>query len=781
MSSTRTIADPFSTLTLRPARVLGQQVPETAGIAGIWWCLIVLISITSNAALLVAQQAAIRLMAPLIGSSIETWSAILGVFLLGIAIGNWISGRLADQYSSIALLVAGLILGSISMFLMPVAVEWIAEAQFFAMLSLEVQILSAAFIVCLLPGITLSLVTPPSIRSLVLCSSEIGSVSGRIFAWGTFGSLLGNYVTGFVLLAMFGVHVIVAATSALLLLLAIIAIVVGRSAVLPRARSVEALSLRGIRNDKAAETPAVGVVATSGPALWYPQALVVVIACSFVSGALEGAAFRILAPLVGVSMFLSAGVVGVILAGMATGNAVGGRIARRCGSVTALRNSLAGCAAGTLAVAPFWKIAISNGFFSDLPMIPQVIAWSFSLFFIPAMALGTITPQVIQLTLRDMRRTGEVAGQIYAWSTIGCIAGIFVSAWFLIEAVGAIRTSILCGIVPVGMLWMISRSERDRNRTETRVLAGAFSAAGLLLLLVCKSPYDRESKYFSLAVTDDVVDQREVKMLLLDRLVHSAIDLNDPEFLHYPHERVQGDLTRNAATLARAKKQTPRILVIGGGGYSFPRWVEAQSDLNDVEIDVVEIDPAVTEIAHDKLGLSRQTRITSIHMDGRQFVKSASAGSYDLVIQDAVNDLSVPWHLMTDEYNQLIRRLLRPDGMYLLTVIDNVESGRFLASAIRTMQSAFSDTQLLAPQETKALRGRSVFIISGHNQQQPKGMPDSKDSANWWKARSTAHVFPKQKIIDLLARWGSASPLLTDDFAPVDMLMSSHFLKTNGP
>ena len=109
MSSIRSIAEPFGALTLRSSAISGMQKPATADVTRVWWCLIVVVSLVSNAALLIAQQVAIRLMAPLIGSSIETWSAILGFFLLGIAIGNWISGKLADRYSSTTLLVAGLL------------------------------------------------------------------------------------------------------------------------------------------------------------------------------------------------------------------------------------------------------------------------------------------------------------------------------------------------------------------------------------------------------------------------------------------------------------------------------------------------------------------------------------------------------------------------------------------------------------------------------------------------------------------------------------------------
>jgi hypothetical protein len=429
-----------------------------------------------------------------------------------------------------------------------------------------------------------------------------------------------------------------------------------------------------------------------------------------------------------------------------------------------------------------------------MSLIPQILVWSFTLFLLPAIAFGTITPQVIRLSVRSVKNSGKISGQLYAWSTVGCIVGILVAAWFSIETFGAIRTTILCGMIPVALALLTGKAAGTRTMkateevsqassagTDPRMIPAALLVAAVALLLVCKSPYSRESRYFSLAVDDDVLDGREVKVLVLDRLVHSAIDLDDPSFLHYPHERIQGDFTRAAARDARAAGRTPRILVIGGGGYSFPRWVESQSDLHDVIVDVVEIDPAVTEIAHDLLGLSRDTRINSIHMDGRQYVKAAPAASYDLVIQDAVNDFSVPYHLMTAEYNALIQRLLQPDGVYLLTVIDAMESGRFLASAVRTVQRSFGETHLLAPPETHKIRDRSVYVIGGRLPATTTGVSNaqtaSQASTTWWNDRSYAHIFTEQEVTSLLERRGDSSPVLTDDYAPVDTLMTSHFLE----
>ena len=80
---------------LRSRSLSRSNSADTKDVFATWRYLIVAVSIVSNASLLICQQVAIRLLAPLIGSSIETWSAILGVFLLGIAIGNFLAGQIS--------------------------------------------------------------------------------------------------------------------------------------------------------------------------------------------------------------------------------------------------------------------------------------------------------------------------------------------------------------------------------------------------------------------------------------------------------------------------------------------------------------------------------------------------------------------------------------------------------------------------------------------------------------------------------------------------------------
>jgi len=74
-----------------------------------------------------------------------------------------------------------------------------------------------------------------------------------------------------------------------------------------------------------------------------------------------------------------------------------------------------------------------------------------------------------------------------------------------------------------------------------------------------------------------------------------------------------------------------------------------------------------------------------------------------------------------------------------------------------------------------------VYVIGGRFPANSNGATGAKaatqSSTTWWKDRSYAHIFPENEVTALLERRGDSSPLLTDDYAPVDTLMTSHFLE----
>jgi spermidine synthase len=99
---------------------------------------------------------------------------------------------------------------------------------------------------------------------------------------------------------------------------------------------------------------------------------------------------------------------------------------------------------------------------------------------------------------------------------------------------------------------------------------------------------------------------------------------------------------------------------IGGGGYTFPRYVEAVYPNSTV--DVVEIDPAVTSFVRQRFNLPADSRIRTFNDDARSFLMGwPDPKRYDIIYGDAFNDWSVPYHLTTVEFD-VLRALLASAG-----------------------------------------------------------------------------------------------------------------------
>jgi spermidine synthase len=215
------------------------------------------------------------------------------------------------------------------------------------------------------------------------------------------------------------------------------------------------------------------------------------------------------------------------------------------------------------------------------------------------------------------------------------------------------------------------------------------------------------------------------------------------------------------------------VLVIGGGGYTYPRWVEATQ--HQASVEVVEIDPGVTEVAYDHLGLARGTRIVSYNLDGRQFIHElAPKGHYALVVQDAVNDLSVPYHIMTREYNKQVRSILTPRGAYLLTVIDLYKDGQLLRAAARTLKQTFPQVQLLAATPSWEIGGAAVWVLAGSDQGIDLDRMRDVLRAHGHNSMRTMMLEPER-----LQAYVADGPqiLLTDQYAPVDNLIAPLFTR----
>src|SRR5262249_33595532 len=106
----------------------------------------------ANAALLVLQLVAGRLLAPFIGSSLETWTSVIGVFLTGIALGNAFGGRIADRYPTLRTLAILLALGAVAALWMMVFPMLLGSSGMHRSFGLGPRILILTAVLCLPAG-----------------------------------------------------------------------------------------------------------------------------------------------------------------------------------------------------------------------------------------------------------------------------------------------------------------------------------------------------------------------------------------------------------------------------------------------------------------------------------------------------------------------------------------------------------------------------------------------------------------------------------------------------
>jgi len=492
-------------------------------------------------------------------------------------------------------------------------------------------------------------------------------------------------------------------------------------------------------------------------------AAAIVFVASFCLLVIELVAGRILAPYVGVSLYTWTSIIGVVLAGISIGAWAGGALADRYDARSLLPLLLLLGSAGSFAIVPLTNLVGSDSFPApQSSLMLRVLTLAALIFFVPSCILGMISPVAVKMALRDLAQTGHVVGRIYAVSTVGSILGTFATGFFLIARFGT--RAILVGVAVVLVVCAAATLIGARRKVVVvallSVLVGCAVASnhfGLMQTpLAAESKYYKETSYYTIRVEERtrIDGMGKLETLVLDQLVHSLNDPENPCFLAYSYLRTFEELIRWKAESGRPLN----LLFLGGGGYTLPRCIE--QTLTNANIDVVEIDPGVTAAAYDYLALRRGTRIRTFNADARWFLMRTNR-RYDLIFGDAFNDISIPYHLTTREFIELQKDHLLSGGVLAVNVIDNVPRGDFLPSYLRTVESVFGPGKatVLAEREGYARGSQSTLVVVAGNF--GFHFPESAVSV------------PQADIDDAFrrGRW----TILTDDYAPVDNLVAPLF------
>lgn len=449
---------------------------------------------------------------------------------------------------------------------------------------------------------------------------------------------------------------------------------------------------------------------------------------------LEILAVRLLAPYVGSTLETYTTIIGVVLAGIAGGAALGGRYADRTDPRRLLALLLTAGGVLTIAVVPLVRI-VGEGTGSTSSEGGAFLIALIALL-PPAAVLSAVTPTVAKLLLHGLDDAGAVVGRVSAWSTGGALAGTFLAGFVFVPLLPTRATVYAIG----GALVLTGLVLGARPRVTVVSLAAAVALMGLAVGSKC----DTESVYFCARVEAD--DARPSgRTLVLDDLRHSYVDLADPTHLEFAYTRWMGDVI---------DARRPRDAVfLGGGGFTLPRYLSAR--VPGARSTVLEVDAQLVELVREKLGLRTSDALRVRTGDARVTLRDVKTDSADLVVGDAFGGLSVPWHLTTREFVDEVRRVLRPGGVYALNLIDRGPLS-FARAEAATLLDRFADVALVDDRADPG--GNLVLLASDRPLADLQNVRFGQEGA----------LFDRAWMRD----FARDADVLTDDKAPADQLLT---------
>jgi spermidine synthase len=692
---------------------------------------------------LVYEIAWTRLLTLQLGHTTAAVSTVTAAFMCGLGLGGALGGRVAPRlnarqalrtYALLELVVAlsALSIAGILALLAPVFMWAYGEdgsnSMFF------IVRIACAFAMLLVPSVALGGTFPIAVRVAVASPTRLGGPTGRLYGANTAGAAVGSLAAGFALIPILGVRgtllIGMAASAASIAL----ALSIARSTLTDPAPVAMPARPRIKRRKIQLDDRNVGRTP-------YALAAGVLVLTGFATFVHEVVWTRVLALIVGPSIFGFAASLTSFISGLALGSFAGASLAERSRSTTmTLALTLvatAGASCVSLAVVGSSSIELGDmGRHASVAGVPlPLLAIAFGLTFPIALGLGVAFPLSLELAGSHDATPARRLGILYAVNTVGAVAGALVAGFVAIPAIGlrgsllVATTALLLGavalilvgrlkaaptlvaLVPViaVVVWMATSSLWDREwLVAGGYLYSRFVPAGVdrrAALTAGTLLYYREGATGTVAVKtltgqrslsiDGKVDASTARDMLTQKLLAHL-----PLLLHPDPRRVAIVGLGSGVTLASALAHPIAA------------------------VDVVEISPEVIEASAQFADVNRRAlddpRTRLVRGDGRTHL-SLTSRRYDVVISEPSN----PWMagvaaLFTQDFFHTVRGRLEPGGLFCQWAHTYDISDADLRSIVATFRAVF-------PDGTMWLAGDGDLLLVGSKPATPK--PEAKADA----------------------------------------------------
>jgi spermidine synthase len=492
-------------------------------------------------------------------------------------------------------------------------------------------------------------------------------------------------------------------------------------------------------------------------------------AACFLSGAammvIEICAFRLLAPLFGNSVYTWTALIGVILIAFSAGGFLGGRLSDKYNSISLLGWLLAGASVLTVLIPP-----LHLGFgesFTTSGLIGGSVMVSLFLFALPGALLGAVSPAAVRFYSMTFKEShvGAAAGTVSMLGSLGSFVGTFLSGFVLLSHFGVRSIFIGCGVlllVLAVLAFVLARNGLKKSGT----IAAVGGIAAVLGAMAHDQPgkeviFTHESFYHRLEISETGNRPYRQRLLKLDSTPEGAMNPDSGDLVMDYQHYWRLPLLKDNARLESA-------LFIGAGAFGMPEEMSREFPL--ARVDVAEIDPQVIEAGRKFFKLSEHPRVQAHAGDARHFLRTRKNQHWDLIFGDAYAGVrSIPSHLVTKEFFQLVSDHLTPQGIFVMNAISAVQGERaeLLSGLLATLKTVFPHVEAFAVQGPRQLT-QNIIILASLQDWKP-WITDRFYTAGTWQN----HILNSHVAANQLPQQGQ---VFTDDFNPVDRIIARGLL-----
>ncbi len=728
----------------------------------------------SGVAGLIYENAWTQQFALVFGTSELAVATVLAAYMAGLTAGAAVAGRRVARVRRPVLVYALLELGiALSALAVPAALRGAARLQVAVLGGLDVPAeagslssaifyLVAAFAILMVPTGMMGATLPLLARHAVRTDAEIGRRVGLLYTANAAGAAAGTLLAAFVLLPWLGLGPTVLVAAAINGLVFLLAAVVAR-----RDRGEP----ERVPASSATAPKATAADPSSGRAVYI---LPLILVSGFVSFSWEVLWTRLLSHLVGGSIYAFGTMLATFLAGIGLGSAVAARLA------VDRQRARRGFAVAQLGVA-----AASFAAFAAVDRLPQAIAdlELGSVAFMPpgallaaavllpgALFMGATFPFAVRVLAGSAAAAGPAAARVFAWNTCGSIAGAVGTGFVLLPSLrlaGAATAAVVTSLALAAAAALLARP-----RYGKLALAAAFGLAAMAVSPPA-TPWEvlRTSPLTGKRMRGEVAFYgvgRSSTVMLFESHGQWRLSTNGlPEATIESRGSRQGRFwgARSLALLPLVGQPEARsYLIVGLGAGITLDAVPATVD----EIHVVELEPEVVHANRSLAGERRRDPLAdprvSLHLNDARSALALTERRFDAVISQP----SHPWtagasHLFTRELFELVRRRLRPGGVFVqwmgLAFVDE----DLLRSLVATLLDVFPHVEVHQPRQ----HGPLLFLarVEPLRIEETAAPALAADREEWLKVGvRTPEDILLSRLLDTEGanRFAAGAPLITD-------------------